>query len=166
MALNILNKGEHVLIQNWHYQFIGTIPEAIAMVALGTALIKEKYGWKQIFFAGLIIGLIGFLLQQAPIKYGVHIPLGIIAYLLTLNLVLKLNILKSVTASLLSFMMVMVVEMITVLVQTKVLMYPEEQLLCATNLLKFLYSLPPLLIIIIIAVILQIKLHRKKEYKN
>ena len=121
MALNILNKGEHVLIQNWHYQFIGTIPEAIAMVALGTALIKEKYGWKQIFFAGLIIGLIGFLLQQAPIKYGVHIPLGIIAYLLTLNLVLKLNILKSVTASLLSFMMVMVAEMITVLVQTKVL---------------------------------------------
>jgi ABC-type microcin C transport system permease subunit YejE len=74
--------------------------------------------------------------------------------------------LKSVTASLLSFMMVMVAEMITVLVQTKVLMYPEEQLLCATNLLKFLYSLPPLLIIIIIAVILQIKLHRKKEYKN
>lgn len=136
------------------------------MVALGTALIKEKYSWKQISLAGLVIGLIGFLLQQVPIKYGVHIPLGIITYFLTLNLVLKLNILKSATASLLSFMMVILAETITVLVQTKVLRYSEEQLLGATDLSKFLFSLPPLLIIVALAIVLQIRLHRKKEYKN
>lgn len=154
-----------MLIQNWHYQLVGTLPEAVAMVALGTALIKEKYSWKQISLAGLVIGLIGFLLQQVPIKYGVHIPLGIITYFLTLNLVLKLNILKSATASLLSFMMVILAETITVLVQTKVLRYSEEQLLGATDLSKFLFSLPPLLIIVALAIVLQIRLHRKKEYK-
>ena len=37
-----------MFIENWLYQLLGTIPEAIAMVALGTALIKQKYNWKQI----------------------------------------------------------------------------------------------------------------------
>jgi len=37
-----------LFIENWHYQLLGTIPEAIAMVALGTALIKQKYSWKKI----------------------------------------------------------------------------------------------------------------------
>jgi hypothetical protein len=155
-----------LFIENWHYQLLGTIPEAIAMVALGTALIKQKYNWKQITFTGLIVGIIGFLLQQSPIKYGAHIPLGIIAYLLTLNLILKLNILKSATASLISFTLVILAEIITVLVQTRLLNYSEEQLLNATDLSKFLFSLPPLMIIIGLAIIMQIRLYRKKEDKD
>ncbi|HOJ84838.1 MAG TPA: hypothetical protein PLZ49_07105 [Bacillota bacterium] len=155
-----------MLIQDWHYQLIGTIPEAIAMVALGTALIKQKYSWKKILLAGLIIGTIGFFIQQTPIKYGVHIPIGIITYMLTLNLVLKLNILKSATASLISFTLVILAEILTVLVQTRLLNYSEEQLLNANDLSKFLFSLPPLLIIIALAVIMQIILHRKKEDKD
>lgn len=155
-----------MLIQNWYYQLLGIIPESIAMVALGTALIKQKYNWKQITFAGLIIGAIGFLLQQTPIKYGVHIPLGIITFILVLNLVLKLNILKSATASLLSFIMVILAEMITVLVQTRLLKYSEEQLLNAADLSRFLFSLPPLLIIIGLAIIMQIRLHHKKEIND
>jgi hypothetical protein len=155
-----------LLIQDWHYQLIGTIPEAIAMVALGTALIKQKYSWKKILLAGLIIGTIGFFIQQTPIKYGVHIPIGIITYMLTLNLVLKLNILKSATASLISFTLVILAEILTVLVQTRLLNYSEEQLLNANDLSKFLFSLPPLLIIIALAVIMQIILHRKKEDKD
>lgn len=155
-----------MLIQDLHYQLIGTIPEAIAMVALGTALIKQKYSWKKILLAGLIIGTIGFFIQQTPIKYGVHIPIGIITYMLTLNLVLKLNILKSATASLISFTLVILAEILTVLVQTRLLNYSEEQLLNANDLSKFLFSLPPLLIIIALAVIMQIILHRKKEDKD
>ncbi len=155
-----------MFIENWHYQLLGTIPEAIAMVALGTALIKQKYSWKKILLAGLIIGTIGFFIQQTPIKYGVHIPIGIITYMLTLNLVLKLNILKSATASLISFTLVILAEILTVLVQTRLLNYSEEQLLNANDLSKFLFSLPPLLIIIALAVIMQIILHRKKEDKD
>jgi hypothetical protein len=155
-----------LFIENWHYQLLGTIPEAIAMVALGTALIKQKYSWKKILLAGLIIGTIGFFIQQTPIKYGVHIPIGIITYMLTLNLVLKLNILKSATASLISFTLVILAEILTVLVQTRLLNYSEEQLLNANDLSKFLFSLPPLLIIIALAVIMQIILHRKKEDKD
>ena len=155
-----------MLIENWFYLLFGTIIESIAMVALGTALIKQKYNWKQISLAGLIIGLIGFLLQRMPIKYGVHIPLGMITFMLTLNLILKLNILKSATASLISFTLVILAEIITVLVQTRLLNYSEEQLLNATDLSKFLFSLPPLLIIIGLAIIMQIRLYRKKEDKD
>ena len=86
--------------------------------------------------------------------------------MLTLNLILKLNILKSATASLISFTLVILAEIITVLVQTRLLNYSEEQLLNATDLSKFLFSLPPLMIIIGLAIVMQIRLYRNREDKD
>lgn len=140
-----------MLIQSWYYQLLGIIPESIAMVALGTALIKEKYNWKQISLAGVIVGAIGFLLQQIPIKYGVHIPLGIITFVLVLNLVLKLNVLKSTAAALLSFITLIVIEALAFYLQIKVFGYSEEILTEGSDLAKFLISLPPLCCLIILA---------------
>ena len=51
-----LQKVITLLIETWYYQ-LGTIPEAIAIVAIGTALIREKFTWSQIFMAGLLIGI-------------------------------------------------------------------------------------------------------------
>lgn len=144
-----------MLIQDWQYQLLRTIPEAIAIVALGTALIGEKYSFKQITLAGLIMGATGFILQQAPIKYGVHIPLGIIVTMLTLNILFKLKIVKSAAAALLSFIVLVFAEWIIVIVQTRLLGYTEEQILGGTDLSRFLYSLPPLVLFIALAVIAQ-----------
>lgn len=140
-----------LLIQNWCYQLLGMIPESIAMVALGTALIKEKYTWKQISLTGLLIGIIGFILQQLPIKYGVHIPLGIMIFILILNLVLKLNILKSTTAAILSFIAVIVIEALMFILLVKVLGYSEEMLFEGSDLKRFLASLLPLCCLILFA---------------
>ncbi len=148
-----------MLIHDWRLQLIRTIIESIVMVSLGTALVKERLAWQKIILAGSIIGIVGFLLQQAPIKYGIHIPLGIITFILTLNIIFKLNILKSAAASLGSFIIVIFAEGIIVMVQTKMLGYGEEYLLGASEITKFLISLPPLLIVIILAVLLQTRLH-------
>lgn len=150
-----------MLIHDWRLQLIRTIVESIVMVSLGTALVKERLAWQKIVLAGIIIGVVGFLLQQAPIKYGIHIPLGIITFILTLNLIFKLNILKSTAASLGPFIMVIFAEGITVMVQTKLLGYTEDYLLGASDSTKFFISLPPLLIITILAVFLQTRLYKK-----
>lgn len=147
-----------MLIDTWYYQ-LGTIPESIAMVALGTALIKEKFTWKQIFTAGLLVGMIGFLLQQLPIEYGVHVPLGIIVMILICCLVLKLRIAKSAAVALISFIVLVLVEWITVLVQTRLLGFTEEQIIGGSDLSRFLFSLPPLIIFMVISLFLQLRLH-------
>lgn len=150
-----------MLFEHWYFNLLRLIPETIAMVALGTALVKEKYNYKQISLAGIIICAISFLLQQFPIKYGVHIPIGIIVFMLTLNLILKLNILKSAAAALLSFIVLVFSEWLAVVVQTRLFFYSEEQILGGSDLSKLLLSMPPLLLFIIIALILQWRLHSK-----
>lgn len=145
-----------MLIQSWYYQLLRTIPEGIAMVALGTAFVKARYSWRQILSTGLLASAIVFLLQQLPIKYGAHIPLGIITFMLILNLVLKLNLKKSAAATLFSFILLNATEVLLFIVQTKLLGYTEEMLIEGTDLARLLFSLPPLLCLIIIAAITQI----------
>lgn len=148
-----------MLFENWFYHLPRAIPEAIALVALGTALVKEKYTFKQIALTGSILGMVGYLLQQAPFKYGVHIPLGIIAAMFAMSLVLKLKILKSATAALLSFIVLVFIEWATVIVQTRVIGYSEEQIIGGSDLSRFLFSLPPLIIFIAIAILMQFRLN-------
>lgn len=159
IAATTIVKVNTLIFDVWYYHLLRIIPEAIATVALGTALIKEQYNLKQISLTGLIIGIINFTLQRSPIKYGVHIPLGIIVFMLTLSLVLKINVLKSAIAALLSFMVLVLIEWFTLVVQTRLLGFSEEQILSGTDLSKILFSLPPLIIVIVLAFVMQIRLH-------
>lgn len=157
-----------MLIQSWHYQFLRTIVEAIAMVALGTALIKEKSGWRQITLSGLIVGLIGLFVQQLPIQYGVHLPIVIIVYILTLNIVLKISIFKSAASALLSFTILVSIEAIAFYAQVSMFGYSEEALMIASEKERFLFSLPPLIVLIVLACVVQVwaKLRDKGESLN
>ncbi|MGI6708153.1 MAG: hypothetical protein ACOX33_03380 [Dethiobacteria bacterium] len=148
-----------MIFDNWYYHLLRVIPEAIAIVAFGTALIKEKYSFKKISLTGLIVGIIGFIYQRAPITYGVQIPLGIIVAMLTMSFVLKLKISRSAAATLLSFIVLVFAEWLTVVVQISVLGYSEEQIVGGSDLSKFLNSLPPLVVFIILAIIMQVRLH-------
>lgn len=145
-----------MLIQNWHYQLLRTLVEAIAMVALGTGLIKVKVGWRQTVLAGLIVGLIGLFVQQLPIKYGVHLPIVIITFILTLSIVLNVNIVKSATAALLSFAILVSIEALAFYIQVSVFGYSEEVLTTASEVERLLFSLPPLFVLIAIAAIVQL----------
>lgn len=155
-----------MLIQSWYYQLLGTIPEAIATVALGTAIIRERYTTKQISLTGLIVGLISFFLQQIPIKYGVHIPLGVVAYILTLNLVYKLHIVKSAAAAISSFIVLVCIESLVFFVQVKLFGFDEQMLIEGSELSRFLLSLPPLGLLFIVAIAAQMWLRLRLKGDN
>ena len=151
------------MIGDWRLQIIRVVLESIVMVPVGTVLVRDKLAWKQIILAGTIIGLLGFALQQAPVKYGIHIPLGIIVFTLTLHLAFKIHIFKSAVAALLSFITVILAEGLTVVIQLNLLGYTKEQLLSGSEFARFVISLPPFLIVAIIAFILQMKPYRKGD---
>ncbi|MGI6614698.1 MAG: hypothetical protein ACOX30_01515 [Dethiobacteria bacterium] len=155
-----------MLIQSWYYQLLGTIPEAIATVALGVAIIKERYTARQISLAGLIIGLISFFLQQIPIKYGVHIPLGVVAYILTLNLLYKLHIVKSAAAAISSFIVLVCIESLAFFVQVNVFGFDEQMLTEGSEASRFLLSMPPLGLLFIAAIAAQMWLRLRPKGGN
>lgn len=62
-------------------------------------------------------------------------------------------------AALLSFMVLVLIEWFTLVVQTRLLGFSEEQILSGTDLSKILFSLPPLIIVIVLAFVMQIRLH-------
>jgi len=155
-----------MLIQNWHYQLLRTLPEAIATVALGTAIIRERYTIKQISLVGLIVGLVSLFLQQVPITYGVHIPLGVVAYILTLNLLYKLQIVKSAAAAISSFIVLVCIESLVFLVQVKLFGFDEQMLIEGSELSKFLLSLPPLGLLFIVAIAAQMWLRLRLKGDN
>lgn len=140
-----------MLFETWYFTFLRLTVEGIAIVALGTALVRTRYSFKHILVAGICIGLIGFLLQQLPIQYGVHIPLSIIVFILVMVVFLKLNVLKSAAATIFSFIVLILIEAIMVFIQTQVLSYPRDILEHGTDTEKLLFSLPSLIIFCLIA---------------
>lgn len=153
-----------MLFNSWYYQ-LRIIPESIALVALATALLKEKFSFKQISLAGFLIGSIGFVINLISFKYfGVQMILGIMIFILTLYLFLKINMLKSAIASLLSFIILTLLEFFALLIQMKMYGLTEESMANIEDSTRFIFSVPPLLAVIIIACIMQIWLYipRKK----
>ena len=140
-----------MLFENWYFTLLRAIPETITLVALGTALVRVPFSVKQLLAAGVGIGIICFFLHQLPIQYGMHIPLGIIVYIIVLSLFLKLNVLKSAAAALLSFIILIFIETLTMLVLINVFGYAEETIIQGPDPTKFLFSLPPLVVLIILA---------------
>jgi len=67
-------------------------------------------------------------------------------------------VLKSAIAALLSFMILVLAEWITLLVQTRLLGFSEEQILGGTDLSKIVFSLPPIVIVLVLALIMQLRL--------
>ena len=122
-----------MLFESWQIHLVRVIPESIVLVALGTALVKEKFSLKQIASAGLIIGVIGLMLQRMKMKYGVQIPVGLAVFIIVMLLIFKLNVLKSAAAALLSFIVLSFVEALSFFVLTKVTNYPEDIMIRGTD---------------------------------
>lgn len=152
-----------MLFSVWYYNLLRIIPESVALVALGTALLKERFSFQKILLAGLIIGMVGYVFQRMPVKYGAQVPIGIVTFMLILFLVLKLNVKKSAVAALLSFIFLTMIEALSIIVLVKVAGIPESVFTESSDLMKFLFSLIPLLILILAAIYFQVRLYRIKR---
>lgn len=144
-----------MLFESWYFSLIRGIPEYIALVALGTAIVQIRLNIVQIVSAGTGAGLLVFLLLRLPIQYGIHIPLGIIIYIIILSVYLKIPIIKSASAALISFILLIFTETIVTLTQVNILGYSEEMIIQGTDLTKLLFSLPSLALLIVFSIIVQ-----------
>lgn len=153
-----------MLFDSFLFKLLGNIPEAIAIIALGTAVIREKISISAIFGIGVLLGIFySLILHLSPIEYGIHVPVGIVAITLILNLILKITLLKSAAAALISYVILALLEFITInIVIINLLGYSEDLLKEGTDLQIYYITLPTLIIYVAMAVIMQWLLRRKK----
>jgi hypothetical protein len=150
-----------MLFESWYYQIIGLIPQSIAIIALGTALVKEKVKFKKVIFVGFVAALIGFISYQLPLEYGIQLPLGLIYFIIAIRLMLKLSILKSAAAALFAFIILIITEALVVMSQIKFTTLTEEMLSSASDFDRFLIAVPSLLIYVAISLTIYFRANSK-----
>lgn len=150
-----------MLFEAWYFHLFRLIPEAAGLIFLGTAIVREKFNYKQLAMVSLVYGCLAFALFQLPITYGMHLPLGIILFILVMKITLNLNILKSVTASLLSFFILIILEALTVPTFLNMKGYSVEDLTEVGDKQLYLTGIPSLVILLLLAFLAQLWLKYK-----
>ena len=90
----------------------------------------------------------------------------VVAYILTLNLVYKLHIVKSAAAAISSFIVLVCIESLVFFVQVKLFGFDEQMLIEGSELSRFLLSLPPLGLLFIVAIAAQMWLRLRLKGDN
>jgi len=75
------------------------IPECIAVIALGLALIEKKLLLGKALLPGLIQASILFLLRQLPLPYGFHTLIGFLSLAVLLSYFSRINFSRAVVVS-------------------------------------------------------------------
>ncbi len=151
-----------MLFENWYFQ-IPVIIQSACVLAISLVIARQKVNLRHTITAGIIMGFLVFIYFHIPIEYGVHLPMGVITLILILHLYFKIDITKSFSASLLSFIILLAVEGITTLL-ISFLIYgisPVEFVESTGDTEKFIAGIPSLIIILVLAVAARYWLDKK-----
>lgn len=98
----------------WYTVLIRAIPETLGVVVLTLALTKEKNTVKNIAITSILCGLVAFTMKMLPVKFGIHTLIIVIIHTFIMNMVLKIKIQKAFKGILLSMMLLMISELVTI----------------------------------------------------
>lgn len=134
------------------------IPEQIGVVALAFALAKIPLNWKRECLSGIVLALTAYLLRMLPITFGVHtiILIGILFFILyTYG---NVNLTHSIVYSLISFLALIIFEMIFVTLSMNLFGLDYNSLMINTK-MRILVAIPQVIMLYLTAYI--VRLFRK-----
>ncbi|AKL94661.1 hypothetical protein CACET_c11960 [Clostridium aceticum] len=140
--------------------FLRTIPEGIILVSV-VYMILNKPLEKKICIAGGLLGIATYVIRMFPIHFGVHLILILIIVIFLLNKINHIDFYKAVTASIVSFILIVICESITIIFYVNILGISTEKIL-NQSLSSILLGMPSLLLLICIGVTIK-SLRRYKQ---
>lgn len=149
----------------WYTVLIRALPEAIGVILLCLAVIKEETDLKGILITSLPYGLVAVILRMLPLKYGINILLIVILETLIVSIILKIKIKKAFKGMLISLMVLTFLEMITLAFMQYTLKI-DMNTLSSSDIGTMLAGLPSILGLYLIAFILFKINNRRKKVKN
>lgn len=130
------------------------IPEYIALVALAFAIAKEKFDWKRIILLGLFLACTAYAIRLIPITFGVHTIFGIGLLIFFLNYLVQVDLTRSITSVLLTYIILTVAETVSRTVTLKLLHLSIDEVMRSEFLIT-VTGLPEVILLFLTAFIIK-----------
>ena len=136
------------------------VPEQVAITALACVLVKAKLHWKKIVPLSVILVGINYFLRLLPIAFGIHTLALIVLLIIFMILWLKIDLLRAIIGSLVSYLTLIIVE--TACLAVIVPMFKITPEVLGTNwVVRTLVGIPQLILLSLITFLIH-KLRVKK----
>jgi len=145
----------------WIALLLQGIPEQTAVVTLAFVIARIPLQWKKILLIGIVLAFISYIVRLFPIPFGVHSFLIIILLFIALTWLGKGDFSLSLLASLVSFLALVIFELVCLSLLMPVFGVTPETLF--TNLLIRILITEPQVILLLISAFLLYKFIPKKR---
>lgn len=147
---------------SWFEFVVRGIPEEFLFVLAAHAFSKTCINLKKYLLSGVMYWIMVYMIRLLPIQYGVHSILNIIALIVLVSSVNKIEIIKSIRAGIIIFILGFIFEGINIFLIQFVLK-KDISIIMNNNILKTLYGLPSVIIFGVVVALYYIRLLRRKE---
>lgn len=149
---------------SWFEFIVRGIPEEFLFVLAVYAFSKTGINLKKYLLSGTLFWVLAYLIRLLPIQYGIHTILSLIALIIIVNFINKIDIIKSIRAGLIAVILQFVFEGINVLFIEFIL---KKDLNSTINnpILMTLYGLPSIILFGIFVITYYVRLSKRKELK-
>lgn len=139
-------------------------PESVALIYLAYSVAGVKWETKRILWMALLYIATVFVIRSLPISFGIHGIILIIVLTIYLNLIGKIDQLKALKASLISFAFLSIVEALVFKIIISITGISFE--IIASNIyIRILSGYPPTFILFVIAILINGR-NRKKVFER
>ena len=129
-----------------------SLPEAMLVAALGITLTGLRPRLLQLFIIGIFHALVSYIVRSTQVPFGLHTIVLLLAFILIIHAVTRLNLITSTLAGLAGLTVFAVVEMLIAPQLLEITGYTYEQAL-ADPILRIYFFLPEAAAIILIIIL-------------
>ncbi|MBC2579789.1 hypothetical protein [Clostridium sp. DJ247] len=142
------------------------IPESFTLIFAGYAFSSKVIDKKSFCISSIVLSVITYLVRMLPIHFGVHTIILLIIYMLTTVTINKIDIIKSLSAGLISAILMYTCEWVNAFIITDIFKKNLDTIM-KNHLMKLLYFSPSLLLFAIIIIFIYTKnVYLRKVPKN
>ncbi|MEG0855150.1 MAG: hypothetical protein RSG52_01600 [Terrisporobacter sp.] len=145
------------------YILVRSFPECAVVLLVGCYLLKIKVPKNIIFKKTLILGLMVSLIRTLPINFGIHTILSMTCTLFMLANLTKDSFINCIIAICKIFISLILSEFVYIFLVTFVFKIPESNLVDNYTVSSAIFTLPSLLILVLISVLIQFVTDKVKE---
>lgn len=149
----------------WFEFIVRGLPEAFLFTFAAHAFSKTRIKQNKYILSSILYWTIVYLIRRLPIQYGIHTILSLIVFIVLISSINKIDIIKSIQAAIITFILGFLSEGIVVSFIQFVLKKDLNTLL-QNNTLKTLYGLPSIFILGAIAAAFYFRPDKIKDIKH
>lgn len=149
---------------SWFEFIVRGIPEEFLFVFAVHAFTKTGINLKKYLLSGTVLWVLAYLIRFLPIQYGIHTILGLIVLILLVNFINKIDIIKTIRAAIIAFILEFVFEGLNLFFIQFVLKIDMDMMM-NNPILKPLYGLPSIILFGIFVIAYYFRLSKRKELK-